>query len=255
MNIAILFSGNIRSFEKCKETFIKEFQHLNADCFVTTYDTQYNFRDYLGFNKQNEVFLSEEDIKRIVSDLNPKHIIIDNLSQMVDFFYKEKEKFDSRIINNGTNDKIAPNHFLQFYKIKKALEIITDYELLLNKKYDILIRTRMDLLVKNIQSLDLFNIDLSKNIILGYEDISRINYNSPQGVGWQDMFFISTLDNIKNVVDNLLSEFYTMTIEKSAWGYPHGIFESGILKSNLKQIDMNLLHHVKRFGDLTTQIA
>jgi hypothetical protein len=260
MNIAILFSGNIRSFEQCKETFKKEFAHLNADYYVTTYETKYNFREpelskvknvYPSFN--NDEFLSDDDIRNIVSDFTPKFILVDKISEMLDIFNLEKEKFDSRIINNGTNDKIQSNHFLQFYKLKKALDLISDYELLLNKKYDVIIRTRMDLLIKNINTLDLSN--MNKKVIVGYEDITRFaNANSAQHA-WGDMLMISSFDNMKKIVDNILSEFYMTTIEKSVWGFPHGIFESGIIKTQLEVDNRNIIHHIKRYGDVIALVT
>jgi hypothetical protein len=260
MNVAILFSGNIRSFEHCKETFMKEFGHLNPDYYVTTYETKYNFREpelskvkniYPSFD--NDEFLSDDDIKKILSDIKPKFILVDKISEMLEIFNSEKEKFDSRIINNGTNDKIQSNHFLQFYKLKGALDLISDYELLLNKKYDVIIRSRMDLLIKNIDSLDLSNMD--KKVIVGYEDISRFaNINLAQHA-WVDMLMISSFDNIKKIVDNILSEFYTTTIEKSVWGFPHGIFESGIIKTQLQVDNRNIIHHIKRYGDVIALVT
>jgi len=251
MNVAVLFSGNIRSFDKCKETFIKEFGHLNPDYYVTTYPEKYNFRRYLNYNE--EIILDEDTIRSTFSDLNPKCVTIDNLSEMVKYFNSEKEKFDYRILNNGSNDKVEANHFLQFYKVKQALELISYYETMLNKKYDVIIRSRMDLLIKNMNTLDLS--DISNKIIIGYEDINRIQTVHPSQHAWVDMLMISSLDNMKKMIDNLLSEFYVTTIEKSVWGYPHGIFESGIVKTNLQVENRNLIHHIKRYGDLTTPVT
>jgi hypothetical protein len=251
MNVAVLFSGNIRSFDRCKETFIKEFEHFSPDYYVTTYPERYHFKTNLNFH--GEVILDEETIKTFFTDINPKHIIVDNLSKMIEYFNSEKEKFDSKILNNGSNDKIESNHFLQFYKIKKALELISDYELLLNKKYDVIIRSRMDLLIKNFATLDLSN--LKNKVIVGYEDINRMSTVNPSQHAWQDMLMVSSPDNMKKIIDNLLSEFYCTTIEKSVWGYPHGIFESGIIKSNLEVDNINLIHHIKRHDDLILQVT
>lgn len=251
MNTAVLFTGNIRSFDQCKETYIREFSHLNPDYYVTTYDTRYNFRSYVNFH--NDINLDENSIRNFFLDINPKHIIIDNLSLMVDFFNKEKEKFDYHIIHNGSNDKIEANHFLQFYKIKTALDMISEYEILLNKKYDVLIRSRMDLIIKDIHTLDLSNLENS--IIVGYEEVARTTTVHPSAWAWNDFFTITTVENMKKVIDNLLSEFYVRTIEKSSWGYPHGIFESGIIKSNLNVINKNILSHIIRYDNVTELVT
>lgn len=250
MNVAVLFTGNIRSFDQCKDNFLKEFEFLNPDYYVTTYHTRYNFRSYVGFN--NDVELSEEEVKSFFSDINPKNILIDNLPELVEFFNEEKKKFDSRMLFDGSNS-VEANHYLQFYKIKKALEMISDYELILGKKYDIIIRSRMDLIIKDINTLDLSN--LNDHVISGYEDYSRATRVHPSVWGWNDFFMITTPQNMKNIIDNILSEFYDRTIEKSSYGFPHGVFESGVIKSNLKQIEKNILHRIIRYGDVTELVT
>ena len=247
MNIAVLFTGNIRSFDQCKENFKKELDFLNPDYFVTTYDTRYNFRSYVNFH--NDHVLEEDYIKSLFSDMNPKAIKIDNLAKMIEFFNSEREKFDPEM--RGCD----ANHFLQFYKLKQGLEMISEYEKILGKKYDIIIRSRLDLTIRDINTLDLSN--LNDSIINGYELYSKW-VNSPHSDDikvWNDFFMISTPENMNKVLDNLLEEFYKKTFPKSSYAFPHGVFEAGIIKSKLNVINKDILYRIIRYNDVTELVT
>ena len=247
MNVAVLFTGNIRSFDQCKETFKKELDFLNPDYFVTTYDTRYNFRSYVNFHDDH--VLEEDYIKSLFLDINPKAIRIDNLAKMTEFFNLARENFDPEM--KGCD----ANHFLQFYKLKQGLELVSEYEKISGKKYDIIIRSRMDLIIRDINTLDLS--DLKDSIINGYELYSKW-VNSPHSDDikvWNDFFMISTPENMNKVVDNLLEEFYKKTISKSSYAFPHGVFEAGMIKSKLNIINKDVLYRIIRYNDVTELVT
>jgi hypothetical protein len=243
MKVAVLFTGNIRSFDQCKQNFIEKLSFLNPDYYVTTYDTRYNFRTYVNFH--NDVNLSDDEIVNFFSGMNVKAIEIDNLAKMLEYFNSEKQKFDSSMT------ECEQNHFLQFYKFKKGLDLVSNYEKITDTKYDVLIRARLDLIMKDINHLDLSNLE--NTLINGWEIYSKwtASPTSDEKKVWNDFFMISTLDNMHKIIDNLLSEFYKKTHQKSPYAFPHGVFEAGIVKSNLKVENVDILHRIIRYGDIT----
>ena len=218
MKVAILLTGNVRTFNECKSNILSEFSSLKPDYFISTYDTAFQYhpcvKGSLNFNE--EYVLPDSEIYNLFYEFSPKKIIIDKESEMNDYFYNNRNNFSRGMLSCDSS------HFLQFYKIQKGLEVILESGI----DYDIIIRSRFDLIIKNICDLRLDNL----------EETFVVGYNNPDAVTQMlnDQIFLSTKKNMINVINSIISEFYSQSHILSSTNFPHGVFQSGIELNSLK---------------------
>lgn len=139
MDIAILISGYLRSYDN-----IINFIQTEITPHFDRYDVFMHITK--NENKEDKYFnlIDEEtDVKKIISSLNPKSIIIES-----------NENY-----SNNPNINATINQWGKLYRLNN---IKKTYETIKNKNYDFVIRLRPDL---NIKKHDIFNIKYRKNTV------------------------------------------------------------------------------------------
>lgn len=186
MTAAILISGYLRSYEDTinfvKNELFKKFDKVDVYVHITKNE---NTEDKY-FNLINE----DEDIKKIIIDLNPTSLLIEG-----------NEKYSHNSQENNTIN--------QWSKLYKLNEIKKSQELLKKQKYDVVIRHRPDLSIK---TKDIFNYKIEKNTIYipneSKIDKSKLSYPSDPYIcdafaygdsNSMDYYF----DIYKNILENI----------------------------------------------------
>lgn len=244
MKIAVLFSGHIRTFKLCEESILNFFKPLNApslhaDFFVSTYDKKYELSQSLNL-VYKEIDLNIIDIPKIYNNFNLTQYEIHSNDKLKHIFTEEYEKFDPNMKH------VFEQAFLQYYKLNLGVSMIDQYALFNNIKYDVLIKIRNDVVLKSNENLNLSNIKTS--IILGYNDTNNNSYIL------NDQLLITSFSNFKNLLLNIMEEFYNMKCHLSSKNIPHGILSGGIHKTNLNIEKQSLVSHIVRLNDIITHI-
>ena len=101
MRKAIILTGNLRTWELCKDSFIKTFDE-NIDIFICVSNIKYDYHTYIqeNFTGPDDYILSETDIKESFNGLNLKKLIIVNKEEEVSFISNEKINFN--IVSDNT---------------------------------------------------------------------------------------------------------------------------------------------------------
>lgn len=181
--IAFLLCGFPRSWEKCRESFLKFIENIDHDIFIHTYNTVKQYHPYIRdkFNiNDNELKKPIGEIENILN-IQYTHLVIES----------EEESLDD--IKNLEINGLSPRTFLQYRKIKKCNDLRKEHEKINGIKYDYVIRLRMDLDFSNLSnSLP----DLLNKVTAGKILTSSIN-NQPN-----DHIYIS----LPNDFDKLIEE-------------------------------------------------
>lgn len=213
MKIAILLCGNIRSWEKTKESFDNFFKNIKYDLFISTYNKQFEYHPYyLERNPDfKDNFFNENTIKKMFHNI-AKDIIITDYIENDKFIEQERTK-----MNPDMKDYF--HGFSQFNNIKKGIEIMEKFEKENNFKYDIVIKTRFDLLYNNPLTFTINNNEI----------LIDTNNTFPN-----DWLFIIERNKINDFVNFLINEYYELKYKTSTLKPPHGIFENSCRHNNLK---------------------
>jgi uridine kinase len=144
MTAAILISGYLRSYDNLIDFIEYEVKPLfnNLDVFIHITKNESKEDKYLNLIDE------DSDIKKIITVLNPKTILIE----------------PNEIYSNKLNINSTINQWAKLYRLN---EIKKTYEIFNNKKYDIVIRLRPDL---NIKTKNLLDIKISDDTIYIPED-------------------------------------------------------------------------------------
>jgi len=211
--LAIILSGNIRTWELCKDSFINTFNGLNPDIFVSTYDRKYEYHPYIKSQLPpfDEVILSNDDIISFLSELNVVYTEIEN-SAIID------RMVEIRSLSFNENMTNIDSCYKQFRKIQNCTKKIIKYENENDFKYDYIIKARFDTPFNN---TDVFPSDDTKVLI---------NNVAVQPSDW---FISSKRDNFINVIDFMMNEFYEFKYHNSNDRPPHQLFQNAINHNNL----------------------
>jgi uridine kinase len=139
MTAAILISGYLRSYDNIINFIKNEINSYFTQCDTFIHITKNESKEDKYFNLIDE----ENDVKKIITLLNPKSILIE----------PNENYSDNKNINSTIN---------QWSKLHRLNEIKKSYETVKHKKYDLVIRLRPDL---NITKHNLFSKKYSKNKI------------------------------------------------------------------------------------------
>jgi uridine kinase len=139
MTVAILISGYLRSYDNIINFIKTEINPYFKQCDTFIHITKNENKEDKYFNRIDE----ENDIKSIISSINPKSILIES----------------NETYSTNTNINSTINQWGKLYRLN---EIKKSYENIKNVKYDIVIRLRPDL---NIEKNDMFKIPYTKNKI------------------------------------------------------------------------------------------
>lgn len=139
MSVAILISGYLRFYDNLIYFIEREIIPNFDECDIFLHITKNENKEDKYFNLIDE----DNDIKKIVSLLKPKTILIES-----------NEKY-----SNDKNVNATINQWAKLFRLNHIKKI---HELSKNKKYDFVIRLRPDL---NIQKNDIFKIPYEKNVV------------------------------------------------------------------------------------------
>jgi len=165
MRIAICFSGQVRTWDKCIdswEALIDRLKvQLNADVDVFCHAWDFN-TDSNGvilpptsetFAQAHGILLPEGELDLLFSKLQPKAFLVENertsLSKLKEILYLGFRHNEIHG-NPGVNTEAS-----QFYSVMRAAHIKKKYEIDNNFRYDMCIRTRYDLFF-NERQIDIF---------------------------------------------------------------------------------------------------
>jgi hypothetical protein len=225
MKVAVLLAGNIRTLDQCKENIINAFKFLEPDYFVSTYDNQLQYHHCIqnSLGVFSDTTLTENQIIEAYKDFNPKEILIDSQNFAQQIYAEKSGNFKVEMLADSSS------HFLQYWKVKRGLNLIKKYENENDIKYDIIIKTRCDLLLKDLSIIDFSKIN--DQVIVG-------GINSPV---LNDQLIITSNDTMNQIIDYMLNEFYTFTNCKSNISMPHGLLEGAIdnTRLELKKYDIS----------------
>ena len=225
MKTAILLTGNTRTWDKCKAEFINSFGHLNPDLYVATYDLQYCYhpaqRHWMGNNE--DVILTEDDIKKLYSDLNLIKLSVESIENAEQHY----ESIKNSIHENFKHEK---HTYLQYRKLKHALEMMCEYEKINGISYDLVIKLRTDVLYH------MFDFKIQNTDVI----ISTGN------VYPNDVIIASKRDNIVTMADFILNEMFTPIYADSHLNCPHTLLLRSIEHAKLNIIQKQLMRFVVR---------
>lgn len=223
MKTAIILTGNLRTWEHCKSSFMEMFDD-SYDVFITTYDKVYNYPPFIKeWSSYNEdVIVNEEDIMKMFSGINVKNITIESDKEVDDIYQKEKLKFNQEANWQGNKDELV-KYYPQFRKILNAFNVIKKYEEENNIKYDRIIKTRFDVVyIKQ-------PLDISPKQVLVDEGNLFPN----------DWFFLADKDIFENIIKDIMNEFYEAKFLKEGGlrvAPPHGLLLNAIVRSGAESI-------------------
>jgi uridine kinase len=150
MRVAILLSGYLRVYENVLNFINTQIKPNFTECDVFLHITKNENTEDKYLNLIDE----DSDIKKFVSEINPKSIIIES----------------NQIFLNKPTQNSTVN---QWFKLNKLNQIKKTYETLYDKKYDLVIRLRPDLDIKDTK---IFSLKLDSNVIYIPKD-SKIDKN------------------------------------------------------------------------------
>lgn len=220
MRVAVLLSGNVRTWDQTKDSFTSVFG-TNADIFLATYNRRYNYHPYIqgkfGFN--DDEILNNERIFELFEGFNLKKIFIDDNSTN----YKVPDAVDPR-------HKDHESTYYQYLKFRQAVELMMQQEQEQGWQYDIVAKSRCDLVYVS----QPVNIDPNAVTV----DVGNVFPN--------DHIFISRRDNIVNMSQFIMEEFYNPKFEDSHEVPPHRLLHNSMKNFNFEIKQEKLVDYVLR---------
>lgn len=227
MKTAILFTGNIRTWNQTKEFFIKAFDKFDYDTFVSTYNLQYGYHPHIkgviGNFEDNKI--EEKNIKDLLTDINLKNLFVE------DFDEYNKKTFE---LTEGARS-LDKNCYGQFRKLVQAFDMMKQYENENNFKYDYIIKTRFDLVYENeYQPVN------SENCLV--VDSGNVFPN--------DCIYGITRNSFEKIVQFMNDEFFNSIYKDSFNNPPHGLLLNACKHNNITIQKQKLMNFVLRKGNL-----
>ena len=139
MKIAILLTGNLRSFD-----FTKNIQKKLLDTYDTHYFLSIDVDNSLQREYYNSIISTDTNmVEKAINFFNPKKFIV--INDFEDKFINNKNKFDKEItINKRENISYYKRPLRQYYCVKNAYKLLIDYITETNTAFDIIVRLRFD---------------------------------------------------------------------------------------------------------------
>ena len=219
--------GNVRTFDECKESFKKTFGDI--DIFISTYDLRYQYHPVVKNNigdKQDEI-LSYEYMNNLFEGLNVKSILIEKDSAVTRFVNEENNRLHPLLQNIHSS-------YAQYRKLKTCIDLVVDNENKMGFKYDYLIRTRFDLMYNK------FDYEI------GEKEFIHNAGDTPDSEFLNDYFFWTNRDDMINISNFIMNEFYNPIYNNSNEGPPHGLLRNAIKHNNLKRTPKNIVSYLLR---------
>ena len=234
MKTAIVIAGNVRTWSQTKENFIKTFESLDADVFVSTYNVMNSFHPVVAsrHNAFEDYFLEKEKIVEMFSDLKLANILVEDLGEVNNFLKEEDTKFHPLLQN------LHANCYGQTRKIKQGFDMIKDHEEKNDFKYDRIIKTRSDLVYN-----DNLDFSVAENNLVFAEST-----NNPGSEYPCDHILMGTRETMFKLVDFMYNEFYNPVYDDSQNLPPHGFIRNAIRYHNFGRSPRYLVNYILR-GD------
>jgi len=225
MRTAILIIGHVRTWSECRDNFIDAFRHLNPDVFVSTYDLKFNYHPaQQGWMAgQSDSYMSDGEIISLFSGINLIGLDVEDIRKVVN----EYEFIKSDL---NPNFQTEMNTYLQYKKIKRAIEMLKMVEEQNGYKYDTIIKIRSDIHHNKFE----YQID-DKHVII-----------SDGNVFPNDVIFAMSRDNFIKVSDFFVSEFYNPIYSDSHLKAPHNLLLRGFEYIGVDVLEKNLMKYVVR---------
>lgn len=228
MKYAIIISGNYRTWDQCKTSFVETFANLDFDLFISTYNLRYDYHPY---------------IKSRLGDAGDELVSLNKICDSLSEFSLCGVSYESsQVVQDIYHDKFAPNFrnignptFAQVRKLRLAGDLIKNHEERQNFKYDIIIKTRFD--------LQYYPIDFTR------QSANSIIFDSGN-VYPNDCIYITARDNMFNLFETMHDEFYTQQDSESHRDPPHGLLRSAIRYHNLEELPAKIMRCVVRKGNI-----
>jgi len=231
MKTAIVITGNLRTWMNNKESFIKTFNPLNPDIFISTYNLLNGFHPNVAsqHNAWEDYVVDKQMVVDSFSGLNVLDILVEDYRDVNEILRQEDPKFHPLLQN------LNANCFGQYRKIKQAMNMVKTNEEKNGFKYDRIIKTRCDLAYID-------NPDLS---------ITDNNFVYDQGSNAQNEFgsdhlLIGSRNTMFNVTDFCYNEFYNPVYEDSQIHPPHGFLRNAIRYHNLERNPRHIIKYLLR---------
>lgn len=225
MRTAILIIGHIRTWGECVNNFKESFGHLNPDVFLSTYDLQYNYHpaqmSWMGGS--GDSYLSYEDVISLFENVNLVAIDFEEIRNVLN----EYEEIRPTLNINFQNEM---NTYLQYRKIKRAVDTLKKIEEINSYKYDNVIKIRADI------HHNKFEYEISESSVI----ISDGN------VFPNDVIFAMSRNKFIDVSEFFISEFYNPIYTDSHLKAPHNLLLKGFEHVNVEIVQKNLMKYVLR---------
>lgn len=258
MNIAVLFTGQIRPNDTIVENIkflFSNFNDVHIDYFCTTW------------------YQSDVDYKSIERLFDFKIFDIETYNQYTTQFIKDYDNYEDHCKTYKSDDAIYnirsetdrlngvwKNVPIIFYKLQRGIKLIEKYQLTNRIKYDLVVRIRWDLkfytpfdvesikttVENNLLGVYVHSIDEYKRYASMFP-VQNDNFSYHQYVdGWVDeTLYYGSLSSIKNF-SNIYDEYYNICKDTNCW-IVHVILKEYIKRSNIKII---MPHVIIGFKDM-----
>jgi len=189
MNIAILFSGEIRQLNSTKDYWLKIKEKYNADIFGSFWNNYEN----------------DDTIENFINIYNPVRYEVESQDIIKDTFVNQlmnDVNIPYVIINDGECERIKNGNILYMtYKIWRSNSLTK----LVDKKYSIVIRARTDITFNkhlNLKEIMYFNIPSGFTILSGMEKhwgfLDLFSYAKPEIMDYYSSFIFHFIKYIKD---------------------------------------------------------
>jgi hypothetical protein len=258
MNIAVLFTGQIRINHDVVENIkflFSELNDVNVDFFCSTWHE------------------SNIDYKSIETLFNFKIFDVETYNQYTTQFVENYDKFSEFCIIYKNNDPdyisrsehdwmngVWKNVPIVFYKFNRSIKLIEKYQELNNIKYDLIVRVRWDIIFDNKLSLEHINEVVYNNKLAVYtHSISEYtNVYEKMNIVWPELYNTENLGYHKYVdgwVDetvyygnpfvmklfsNIYEEYFEICKNRNCW-IVHVILKEYLRKINIQTIIPKLI--------------
>ncbi len=213
MKIAVLISGNLRTWEKTRSTFDKFFSNHDITIFVHTYNVKYRYHPSVQAQLpkfQDEHVSYDEAVSQFPAQL--AYIDHQDISGLQDI---DKSQFDARMA------KLGENCLHPIVNVLSTLENIREYERDKKFVFDYVVRVRPDAVYRESATLDL----------PGHKNMIHINNGLVYPNDW---LLCAARHQFQEIYQNLYAEFEQPSSRCSLLRPPHGIFETVFDKLQLE---------------------
>lgn len=204
MKVAVLLTGNFRTWPKTKKSFMKFIGDNEVDLYIDTYDVRFMYHPAVECSLPdfNEEFLDLDLLRHYFSNFN-----------LVDLNLRSFERSKIDFENLRLAEKFKNYHNNCYMPINNTLEALSKikmHELHSCAEYAFVVKTRFDAL---------YDIKLSKLSIGNRQIVYNVGNVSPN-----DWLFIGTSTDLIKMYEAAHKEFFNPVYDNSHIDPPHGIF-------------------------------